>query len=42
VTKQRLLSWADVDKLVEHLIPQFFGHYAALLMIARGGIIPVA
>ena len=40
MTKQRLLSWADVDKLVEHLIPQFFGHYAALLMIARGGIIP--
>jgi hypoxanthine phosphoribosyltransferase len=40
VTNQRLLSWADVDKLVEHLVPQFFGHYDALVMITRGGVIP--
>jgi hypoxanthine phosphoribosyltransferase len=37
---QRILSWADVDALLEHLIPQFYGSYDAMLMISRGGIIP--
>jgi hypoxanthine phosphoribosyltransferase len=40
MTTQRVLSWADVDKLLEHLMPQFFGHYDGLVVILRGGIIP--
>ncbi len=38
--KQRLLTWRDVDKLIDHLLPQLDGPYDALLMITRGGIIP--
>ncbi len=37
---RRLLSWRDVEALLEHLIPQFYGSFDALLMIARGGVIP--
>jgi hypoxanthine phosphoribosyltransferase len=38
--KQRILTWRDVDKLIDHLLPQLYGPYDALLMITRGGIIP--
>lgn len=34
------LSWQDVDKLIDYLLPQLRGPYDALLMITRGGIIP--
>ena len=37
---QQILSWDDVDRLVEELIPQFRSSYDALLMITRGGIVP--
>lgn len=38
--KQRFLTWKDVDKLIDHLLPQLNGPYDALLLITRGGIIP--
>jgi hypoxanthine phosphoribosyltransferase len=34
------LSWQDVDRLIDVLLPQFRGPYDALLMITRGGIVP--
>lgn len=34
------LSWQDVDKLIDHLLPQLTGPYDALVMITRGGIVP--
>ena len=34
------LTWQDVDKLIDHLLPQLRGTYTALLMITRGGIVP--
>ena len=34
------LSWQDVEKLIDHLLPQLNGPYDALLMVTRGGIIP--
>lgn len=37
-----ILSWLDVEALIEHLLPQFYGSFDAILMIARGGIIPGA
>ena len=37
---QRILSWSDVEALLEHLIPQFYGSFDAMLMISRGGVIP--
>jgi len=39
---RQILSWLDVEALVEHLMPQFYGSFDAILMIARGGIIPGA
>jgi hypoxanthine phosphoribosyltransferase len=36
----QFLTWQDVDKLIDHLIPQFRPPYDALLMITRGGIVP--
>lgn len=40
--KQRheILSWEDVDRLIDHLLPQFQGDYDAMVLITRGGIIP--
>ena len=34
------LTWQEVDKLIDHLVPQLTGHYDGLLMITRGGIVP--
>jgi hypoxanthine phosphoribosyltransferase len=39
-TKQEILSWADVDSLIDQLLPQMNGVFDSLLMITRGGIIP--
>ena len=38
--RREVLSWADVDKLIDHLIPQFGTEFEAMLIITRGGIIP--
>ncbi len=38
--RQRVLSWKEVDALIDHLLPQFMGKFEALLMITRGGIVP--
>ena len=38
--RQEVLSWDDVDKLIDHLLPQFNQEYDAMVMITRGGIIP--
>ena len=38
--KHRVLTWRDVDSLVDHLLPQLNAPYDALLLITRGGIIP--
>jgi hypothetical protein len=37
---RQILSWSDVDELMEHLMPQFYGAFDAVLMIGRGGLIP--
>lgn len=38
--QREVLSWADLDKLIDHLIPQFQGEFDGLLMITKGGLIP--
>lgn len=38
--RQQLLSWADVDKLVDYLVPQFNEEFSSMVMITRGGLIP--
>jgi uncharacterized protein len=38
--RRELLTWEDVDRLIDHLLPQFEGEFEAMLMITRGGIVP--
>ena len=38
--QREILSWTDVDKLIDHLIPQLQGEFDGLLMITKGGLIP--
>ena len=38
--KQEVLSWTDVDALIDQLLPQVTGAFDSLVMITRGGIIP--
>jgi hypoxanthine phosphoribosyltransferase len=38
--RHEVLTWEEVDKLIDHLLPQFDGEFEAMLMITRGGLIP--
>jgi hypoxanthine phosphoribosyltransferase len=38
--RHEMLTWEDVDRLVDHLVPQFEGEFEAMMMITRGGIVP--
>ncbi len=38
--RREVLSWQKVDRLIDHLIPQFETEFEAMLIITRGGIIP--
>lgn len=40
--RHEILSWADVDKIVDLLLPQLkaLGPFGAMVMITRGGVIP--
>ncbi|MHC1781646.1 MAG: phosphoribosyltransferase [Anaerolineaceae bacterium] len=38
--RREILTWPDIDKLIDHLIPQFDSEFDAMLMITTGGIIP--
>ncbi len=38
--RREILTWNDVDKLIDHLLPQFEGEFDSMVMITHGGIIP--
>lgn len=38
--RQEILSWTEVDRLIDALLPQFRGNFDAMLMITRGGLVP--
>jgi hypoxanthine phosphoribosyltransferase len=38
--RYELLSWNDIDKLIDVLVPQFRGEFDAMVIITRGGIVP--
>jgi uncharacterized protein len=38
--RREMLTWEDVDRLIDHLLPQFDVDFEAMMMITRGGIIP--
>ncbi len=40
VQRREVLSWNDVDKLLDYLLPQFDAAFDGMIMISRGGIVP--
>jgi len=38
--RREVITWEDVDQLIDHIIPQFQNEYDAMVMITRGGIVP--
>jgi len=38
--RRDVLTWQDVDRLIDSLLPKFRGEFTAMVMITRGGIIP--
>ena len=37
--RREMILWDEVDRLIDHLIPQFQREFTAMVMITRGGII---
>jgi hypoxanthine phosphoribosyltransferase len=35
-----MVTWDEVDRLIDHLIPQFRREFTAMVIITRGGIVP--
>src|SRR4030065_1143910 len=38
--RHEALTWDDVDKLIDHLLPQFQSDFETMILIPRGGIFP--
>lgn len=38
--RREIIGWTEVDRLIDHLVPQFRREYTAMVVITRGGIIP--
>jgi hypoxanthine phosphoribosyltransferase len=38
--RREILTWSDVDKLVDYLLPQIHGRFDSMVIITRGGIVP--
>lgn len=38
--RREILTWQEIDQLLDHLIPQFEQEFDAMLLITRGGVIP--
>lgn len=39
-TRREVLNWQEIDKLIDHLLPQFEKEFEAMVLITRGGIVP--
>jgi uncharacterized protein len=38
--RREILTWDDVDRLIDHLLPQFDQEFDAMMIITRGGMVP--
>ncbi len=38
--RRQFISWDEIDRLIDKLVPQFKHDFDAMVMITRGGIIP--
>ena len=37
--RREMITWEEMDRLIDHLVPQFKREFTAMVMITRGGII---
>ena len=38
--RREVLTWSDVDKLIDYLVTQIRGQFDSMMIITRGGIVP--
>ncbi|MBI5354104.1 MAG: phosphoribosyltransferase [Chloroflexi bacterium] len=38
--RREMITWDEMDRLIDYLLPQFKREFTAMVMITRGGIIP--
>jgi uncharacterized protein len=38
--RREIITWEEVDRLIDYLLPQFRREFTAMVMITRGGIVP--
>lgn len=38
--RREVLTWSDVDKLIDYLVPQVRGRYDSMVIVTRGGLVP--
>lgn len=38
--RREVINWLEVEKLIDHLLPQFTMEFEAIVMLRQGGIIP--
>ena len=38
--RREIITWEEVDRLIDYLIPQFKREFTAMVIITRGGIVP--
>src|SRR5512143_3792982 len=38
--RREIVPWEEVDRLIDHLVPQFRREFTAMVIVTRGGIIP--
>ncbi len=38
--RRELITWDEVDRLIDHLLPQFRTGFEAMVIVTRGGIVP--
>jgi len=40
--RREVLTWSDVDKLIDYLTPQIHGRFDSMIIVTRGGLVPGA
>jgi hypoxanthine phosphoribosyltransferase len=38
--RREVITWEEVDRLIDQLLPQFHREFTAMVMVTRGGIVP--
>ena len=38
--RREILTWSDVDRLIDYLAPQIHGRYDSMVIVTRGGLVP--